>query len=120
MWHHKYMMRVTGLGAVEALFLPVAADDAEARAHARIGLQSDRRKKIVSLYRIEALDIEGQNLSGTAFASVYLETGIPDKKSGNIVNNFFEADSDAHARTVARKRDWHENALYRCEEIALE
>ena len=117
--HERYMMRVTGLGTVQALFLPSACNDEEARSDLRICQRCDPRITVLALYRIETLNLDAPDIQRDAPASIYLETGIPDKDAGHVVNKFFTRRTDSDAKEVARERAWHENKLYRCEEIAL-
>src|SRR5262249_6018537 len=102
MWPWKYMMRVEGLGEVKALFLASAKDDDEARADMQTTLTSDRRVKVLALYRIICLldevdDPEVPHLSTTeqarAGAATYLLTGISGSDKGQIQNLFFQAPS---------------------------
>jgi hypothetical protein len=110
---YRYMIRVTGLGPVTALFLPSALTDAEARRVARAGY--DPRVTIVGLYRVHRVVDSASNGS-----SLYLHTGIKRKAKGDLHHCFFFARSDADAlmQTVARGWD-KENKLYRCSEIPL-
>jgi len=97
-WPWKYMIRVTGLGEVEALFLVNAHNDDEARRDCR---SSDPRVTVIGLYRIRCLidqveDPEVQKLNvetAKSGSALYLLTGVPGKPNGTLENLFFECET---------------------------
>ncbi len=112
----KYLERVSGLGAVKALFLPSANTDAEARADSLIGAKTDPRRRTIGLYRIRRIVDAAPNGPG-----LYLHTGIKYKKAGDVLNRFFFAKGDYDALMFAVARGWDtQNKLYHCEPIAAE
>jgi len=115
----RYMVRVAGLGSVEALFLINAHTDDEARRDSEIGLQSDPRRSLVALYKIERLNFENEVSDAVHQAvATYLLTGVEkeDKKKYPL-NNFFTAESREAAKRYARERDLDQGKLYYCEPI---
>lgn len=117
-----YVVRVAGLGNVEALFLINAHSDDEARRHMRTGSRSDPRQTVLALYRIVKIDT-GQTVRSPASNSVcmYLLTGVRKEKSGkkNLVNVFFEDYGDYLAQGCAEQIGLQQARLYRCTSIGV-
>ena len=113
----SYMMRVVGLGPVEALFLPHVNHDDDTRERVRLCQGADHPMTITGVYRVHRMDLDLP--VDEKPASTYLETGIPDEKAGDVKNLFFDAQSVAEAQGIAREHARKQGKLYRCEEVSL-
>ncbi len=107
----NYIVRVTGLGPVKALFLPHAQTENEARRHAEVS--NDPRRTNLGIYRIWRVTGPAPTRPG-----LYLHTGIKRKAKGDVLNRFFLAKSDTDALLSVITQGWDkQNKLYRCEPL---
>jgi hypothetical protein len=111
-----YLMRVSGLGEVYALFLDSAVTEADSRRDAEKVLRSDKRVKLLALLRITALDITEDTKSKTLdTVTTYLLTGVvKETQTAYTMQSFFGAMSDGRAKACARNRALKDAKLFRC------
>ncbi len=115
----SYMMRVSGLGTAEALFMRHAQNESEARFEMETWLSIDKRVTRSRLFKITCLDKE----PAAAFVqekstAVYLLTGLTKvgtKK--HLINSFFMEQSIARAKEHMLLRGLEESRLYLCKPL---